>query len=82
MESFIKLAPDVYRLSVPFPGCWAGAALVLGKENIVLLSTHIVSDVEHIADRILMMREGQIIWQGVWNDTDGSLEEFYLKEFS
>ena len=54
----------------------------LGKENIVLLSTHIVSDVEHIADRILMMREGQIIWQGVWNDTDGSLEEFYLKEFS
>lgn len=54
----------------------------LGKENIVLLSTHIVSDVEHIADRILMMREGQIIWQGVWNDTDGSLEDFYLKEFS
>ena len=54
----------------------------LGKENIVLLSTHIVSDVEHIADRILMMREGQIIWQGVWSDTDGSLEEFYLKEFS
>ena len=54
----------------------------LGKENIVLLSTHIVSDVEHIADRILMMREGQIIWQGVWSDTDASLEEFYLKEFS
>lgn len=54
----------------------------LGKETIVLLSTHIVSDVEHIADRILMMREGQIIWQGVWNDTDGGLEEFYLKEFS
>lgn len=26
-----------------------------GKENIVLLSTHIVSDVEHIADTILMI---------------------------
>ena len=36
MESFIKLAPDVYRLSVPFPGCWAGVALVLGKENILV----------------------------------------------
>lgn len=28
----------------------------LGKENIVLLSTHIVSDVEQIADEILMMK--------------------------
>jgi ABC-2 type transport system ATP-binding protein len=54
----------------------------LGKGNIVLLSTHIVSDVEHVADRILMMRDGQIIWQGEWNEGDGDLEEFYLKEFS
>ncbi len=53
----------------------------LGKESIVLLSTHIVSDIEHIADRIIMMRSGQIIWQGSWKDEDGSLEEFYLKEF-
>ncbi len=53
----------------------------LGKESIVLLSTHIVSDVEHIADRILMMRAGQLIWQGEWAETNGSLEEFYLKEF-
>ena len=37
----------------------------LGKESVVLLSTHIVSDVEHIADRILMMRDGQIIWDGM-----------------
>lgn len=53
----------------------------LGKESIVLLSTHIVSDIEHIADRIIMMRSGQIIWQGSWKEEDGSLEEFYLKEF-
>ena len=53
----------------------------LGRESIVLLSTHIVSDIEHIADRIIMMRSGQIIWQGSWKDEDGSLEEFYLKEF-
>lgn len=36
----------------------------LGKERIVLLSTHIVSDVEHIADVILVMKAGRIIHQG------------------
>ena len=30
----------------------------LGKDRIVLLSTHIVSDVEYIADTILMMKDG------------------------
>ena len=54
----------------------------IGKKSIVLLSTHIVSDVEHIADRILMMKDGQIIWQGNWNEQDGSLEDFYMKEFA
>ena len=53
----------------------------LGKESIVLLSTHIVSDIEHIAENIVMMRKGQIIWQGTWSEKDGSLEDFYLKEF-
>lgn len=53
----------------------------IGKSNIVLLSTHIVSDVEHIADRVIMMKSGQIIWQGKWDESDGSLEDFYLKEF-
>lgn len=36
----------------------------LGKDSIVLLSTHIVSDIEHIADDILMMKSGQLIYQG------------------
>ena len=53
----------------------------LGKTCIVLLSTHIVSDVEHIADHILMMKNGQLLWQGEWKESDGSLEEFYLREF-
>lgn len=53
----------------------------LGKTTIVLLSTHIVSDIEHIADDIVMVRSGEIIWQGKWNEDDGSLEDFYLKEF-
>ena len=49
----------------------------LGKESIVLLSTHIVSDIEHIADRIIMMEEGKLIYQGKWDD-GMNLEEFYL----
>ena len=53
----------------------------LGKESIVLLSTHIVSDIEHVADRLIMMKDGQICWQGVWKESDGSLEEFYLKQY-
>ena len=53
----------------------------LGDEAIVLLSTHIVSDIEHIADRIVMMNEGQIVWQGAWKEEDGSLEDFYLNTF-
>ena len=53
----------------------------LGKESVVLLSTHIVSDIEHVADRLIMMKDGQICWQGVWKESDGSLEEFYLKQY-
>ena len=33
----------------------------LGKDRIVLLSTHIVSDIEYIADRILIMKNGELI---------------------
>lgn len=53
----------------------------LGKERIVLLSTHIVSDIEHIADVVLLMKEGQLIYQGNWEEEQGSLEEFYLRQF-
>lgn len=36
----------------------------LGNDRIVLLSTHIVSDIEHIADIILVMKDGQLIHTG------------------
>lgn len=52
-----------------------------GKESIVLLSTHIVSDVEHIADRILMVKDGQLIYDGSAADTPQDLEGFYLQQF-
>ena len=52
----------------------------LGKDNIVLLSTHIVSDVEQIANVILMMKDGQLIYKGSREGISSDLESFYLQE--
>ncbi|MCM1257339.1 MAG: ABC transporter ATP-binding protein [Roseburia sp.] len=46
----------------------------LGKNRIVILSTHIISDVEEIADWIFLMKEGQFIAQGTLKD----LKDHYL----
>lgn len=51
----------------------------LGKESIVLLSTHIVSDIEHIADTVLIMKDGQLIYRDKWSSGKGNLEDFYLQ---
>lgn len=48
----------------------------LGRDRIVILSTHIVSDVEEIADWIFLMKQGQFIAQG----TMETLKEYYFKE--
>ena len=45
----------------------------LGKDSIVLLSTHIVSDIEHIADEVLMMKDGTLIYNGTWDEQMGDL---------
>lgn len=52
----------------------------LGENCIVLLSTHIVSDIEHIADEVIMMNEGQVIYHGAL-DNISDLENFYLEKF-
>ncbi|MBQ0041524.1 MAG: ABC transporter ATP-binding protein [Clostridiales bacterium] len=52
----------------------------LGNDRIVILSTHIVSDVEQIADRILMIKDGRFIYDGNLAGV-GNLEEFYLRQF-
>ena len=54
----------------------------LGEDNIVLLSTHIVSDIEHIADSdILLMKDGILIYHDKWDGTNEDLEAFYLEQF-
>ena len=40
----------------------------LAKDKIVLLSTHIVSDIECIADQIIMMKKGKLILSGTTAD--------------
>lgn len=40
----------------------------LSQNTIVLLSTHIVSDIESIADDILIMKEGEIIMHGAYDE--------------
>jgi len=81
-------APEVLILDEPTAGLdpkervrFRNLIAEIGKDSIVLLSTHIVSDIEHIADEILMMKNGQLIYQGAWEETKGDLEEFYLAQF-
>ena len=52
----------------------------LWKNRIVLLSTHIVSDLEHIADRLMIMKEGRLVWRGEWSADAGDLESFYISK--
>lgn len=36
----------------------------MGADRIILLSTHIVSDIEHIANTVMVMKNGQLIHEG------------------
>ena len=52
----------------------------LGKSKTVLLSTHILQEVEAVADRVLLVHNGQLVFDGEPNELreEGSLEEpFY-----
>lgn len=57
------------------------------ENRIVILSTHILSDVERTADTIIMMKEGKLLHIGkaeefvVQKDTEPRLEELYLHYF-
>lgn len=66
----------------------------LSEERLVLLSTHIVSDIEYIANEILLMKDGEIVTAGtsgeliaamsekVWSVAAAKEEKnFYLKNY-
>lgn len=51
----------------------------LAADSIVLLSTHIVSDVEKTADTILVMKEGQMVFQKSRAQISEALEHLYMR---
>lgn len=63
--------PEILVLDEPTSGLDPGERVrfrniisSLGKDRLVLLSTHIVSDIEYIADQIMLMKEGELIHMG------------------
>lgn len=47
----------------------------LSEERLVLLSTHIVSDIEYIANEILMMKDGAIVNEGTLDEIISAMPE-------
>jgi len=47
----------------------------LASERLVVLSTHIVSDIEYIANQILLMKEGEILHCGTLEEIIGEVAE-------
>jgi ABC-type multidrug transport system ATPase subunit len=54
----------------------------IGFRKLVILSTHIVSDVESIATQIAIMREGRLITLATPDELGGRLEDAYLEVMS
>lgn len=56
----------------------------LSREKIVLLSTHVVSDIEAVAGKILLLKEGKLIFDGspekLIHSIDGQVWEYTLPQ--
>ena len=54
----------------------------MAKDRIILLSTHIISDIETTASRLALIQKGNLIFHGTpaefTQDTDGDMEAAYL----
>ncbi len=47
----------------------------LGQDKIILISTHIISDIETIADQILLIRDGKLLTHGTVPELIGRVEQ-------
>lgn len=73
--------PDILILDEPTSGLdpkerirFRNIISALSKGRIVILSTHIVSDVDFIADEILLMKKGRIIEQGTLREVTRNID--------
>ena len=81
--------PDVLILDVPTSGLdplqldeIRTLIKTLGKNKTVLLSTHIMQEVESICDRIIVIKKGEIVAdQGIKDDLNRSDEQVIVVEF-
>jgi len=79
--------PDVLILDEPTSGLdplqirdVRGLIRELGKDKTLLLSTHILQEVEAVADEVVMVNEGRVVFNGTTDEIkgEGTLEErFY-----
>ncbi|MDE6579413.1 MAG: ABC transporter ATP-binding protein [Ruminiclostridium sp.] len=60
----------------------------LSNDKIIIVSTHIVSDIESIADKIIMIRSGEVIENGTVSELcaktekdGGTLEDLYMLRY-
>ena len=74
--------PEILILDEPTAGLDPGERIrfrnlisELAKERLVLLSTHIVSDIEYIAGDILLMKDGRIISSGTVPELTGAIAD-------
>jgi ABC-2 type transport system ATP-binding protein len=58
----------------------------IGKETIVILSTHIISDIESVAKETIMIKDGKVLLQGthreILNDMNGKVYSITVKSES
>lgn len=72
--------PDILILDEPTAGLdpkerarFRNIIISLSREKIIILSTHIVSDIEHIADNIIIMKDGRLLDTGAPESITGRL---------
>lgn len=51
-----------------------------GKTKTVLLSTHIMSDLQEIADHLILLKEGKVVFNDLMENA-GNLEALYMEHF-
>ena len=51
-----------------------------GKDKTIILSTHIMSDLQQIADYLIFIKEGQIVFEGSM-EGQCNIEELYMRYF-